>query len=56
MYDGDQITVKGLYTQEANDEARRIMKSKSHILNASGNNMRTTSNEGLQTLYMLTKF
>lgn len=55
-YDGDQITVKGLFTQEANEEARRIMMSKSHILNASGNNMRTTEKEGIQTLYMLTKF
>ena len=56
MYDGDQITVKGLFTQEANEEARQIMKSKSHILNASGNNMRVSSNEAIQTLYMLTKF
>ena len=55
-YDGDQITVKGLFTQEANEEARQIMKSKSHILNASGNNMRASSNEAIQTLYMLTKF
>lgn len=55
-YDGDQITVKGLYTQEANDEARRLMMSKSHILNTTGENMRLTTNEGVQTLYALTKF
>lgn len=55
-YDGDQITVKGVYTQEANEEARRIMMSKSHILNTSGSNMRTTTNEAIQTLYMMTKF
>ena len=31
------------------------MKSKSHILNIYGQNMRKTTNEGVQTLYMLTK-
>ena len=55
-YDGDQVTCKGVFSQEANEEARKIMMSKSHILNICGDNMRTTSNEGIQTLYMLTKF
>lgn len=55
-YDGDQITVKGVYTQEANEEARRIMMSKSHILSTTGSNMRLTTNEAIQTLYALTKF
>jgi len=55
-YDGDQVTLKGIYSQEANQEAERIMRSKSHILNIYGQNMRKTTNEGVQTLYMLTKF
>ena len=55
-YDGDQISIRGLFTQEANEEARRLMMSKSHILNIQGDNMRTTTNEGIQTLYMMTKF
>lgn len=55
-YDGDQVTLKGLYSQEANQEAEKIMKSKSHILNIYGQNMRKTTNEGVQTLYMMTKF
>lgn len=55
-YDGDQVTIKGLYSQQANAEAESIMKSKSHILNVYGQNMRKTTNEGVQTLYMLTKF
>lgn len=55
-YDGDQVTLKGVYSQEACLEAEKIMKSKSHILNIYGQNMRKTTNEGVQTLYMLTKF
>jgi hypothetical protein len=55
-YDGDQVTAKGVYSQEANQEAKKIMKSKSHILNIYGENMRKTEKEGIQTLYMLTKF
>lgn len=54
-YDGDQVTVKGIFTQEANAEANEKLMSKAHILNVSGMNMRKTTNEGVQTLYMLTK-
>jgi len=55
-YDGDQISIKGLFSQEANAEAEKQMKSKSHILNIYGSNMRKIANEGIQTLYMMTKF
>lgn len=37
-------------------EAKKLMESKSHILNIQGDNMRTTTNEGIQTLFMMTKF
>lgn len=55
-YDGDQVTIKGVFSQEANAEAEKILMSKSHILNIYGQNMRKTTNEGIQTLYMMTKF
>ena len=55
-YDGDQVTAKACFSQEANMEAEKFMRSKSHILNIYGQNMRKTTNEGVQTLYMLTKF
>lgn len=55
-YDGDQVTVKGVFSQEANIEADKIMRSKSNILNIYGDNMRRTTNEGIQTLYTLTRF
>ena len=52
----DQISVKGIFTQEANKEAMEIIKSKQHILNVSGSNIRKSSNEAIQTLYSLTRF
>ena len=55
-YDGDQITIKGVYSQEANQEAEKLLYAKTHILNVYGSNMRSTTNEGVQTLYMLTRF
>lgn len=55
-YDGDQVTVKSVFSQEANLEADKIMHSKSHIINIYGENMRQTTNEGVQTLYMMTRF
>jgi DNA-directed RNA polymerase beta' subunit len=54
-YDGDQCSVKGVFSQEANQEAHDILTSVSNILNIYGNNIRTISNEGIQTFYMLTK-
>lgn len=54
-YDGDQVTIKAVFTQEACQEAEQIMRSKTHILNVYGSNMRKTTNEGVQTLYTLTK-
>lgn len=55
-YDGDQISVRAVFTQEANEEADRIMLSKANLLNASGKAVRESSNEAVQTLYALTKF
>ena len=54
-YDGDQVTLKIPFTQEANKEAEEKMKLKTQILSSYGKNMRLTTNELLQTLYMLTK-
>lgn len=55
-YDGDQISIRGLFTQEANDEARRLMHDKSFILDIQGKNIRTTGKEAIQTLYNMTQF
>lgn len=54
-YDGDTVGVKGVWIQESNAELRKFMKSKSHYVNFSGTNMRTPSNEAIQSLYNMTK-
>lgn len=55
-HDGDQITSKILFSKEANEDAERNMFSKSNILTIDGKSIRSIGNEGIQTLYTLTKF
>ena len=47
-YDGDQVTVKSVFSQEANEEAEKKMKAISNILSVNGNNVRKTTNEAVQ--------
>lgn len=54
-YDGDQTTVKVVFTQEANEECDRVMNEKSYFINASGQIIRKVENEAIQTLYVMTK-
>lgn len=54
-YDGDQVTVKGIYSVEANKELSDFIDSKAHFINLGGSNVRVLSNEGIQSLYSLTK-
>lgn len=54
-YDGDQVTIKGLYYDESNKEQMDLIDSKSHYLTLNGVNVRVTTNEGIQALYNLTK-
>lgn len=55
LYDGDQVSVKPLYSAEANAEADQIIKAKSNFLAVTGKNTRSSSNEVIQTLYQMTK-
>jgi DNA-directed RNA polymerase beta' subunit len=54
-YDGDQTTVKIIWTQEANEEIEKVITKKTNFINAPGNNIRVVSKEVLQTFYVLTK-
>lgn len=54
-YDGDQTTVKILWTQEANAELDKLMKSKSFFLNTNGETVRRVEIEPIQTFYTMTK-
>lgn len=55
-YDGDQITVKSVFSQEANIEAEQKMRAVSNFLSVNGNNIRTTTNEAVLTLFMMTRW
>lgn len=53
-YDGDQCTVKGVFSEEANKELAEQLNSKSHYFNLGGKGVRTSSKEAIQSLYNLT--
>lgn len=53
-YDGDQVTVKGIYSTEANQELDKFINSKAHLVNFGANSIPISSNEAIQTLYNLT--
>lgn len=55
-YDGDQITVKGVFSQEANEEANEIMHSVKNIMNTNCHNKRTTTIEAIQTCYSVSRW
>lgn len=55
VYDGDQVTIRGVFSVESNRELDTLIKNKTNILNVSGSNIRSTENEALQTFYALTK-
>lgn len=54
-YDGDQVSVKGVWTQEANDELNKFISSISNYIDLGGINIRVSTNEAVQSLYCLTK-
>lgn len=53
-YDGDQATIKGVWSTEANAELSEQLNSKKHFIGLDGKNIRVGSNEALQCLYSLT--
>lgn len=54
-YDGDQTTIKILFSQEANKDCSDCMKNKSFFVNGLGNMVRVLGSEPIQTFYCLTK-
>jgi hypothetical protein len=49
------ISIKGLYTQEANEEAHNLIMAKSTLLNVAGGPSRDISKEAILALYVLTR-
>lgn len=54
-YDGDTVSLRAVFTQEANMEADRFIHSKANLLDQSGKNPRELGNEGIQALFSLTR-
>ena len=53
-YDGDQVTVKGVFSKEANEELHNQLSNKAHYFNLGGKGVRTSDKEAMQSLYSLT--
>jgi hypothetical protein len=53
-YDGDQVSVKGVFTKEANEECARYINSKANIIGMDGKSVRGSSHESVQAIYSLT--
>ena len=54
-YDGDQVTVKGIYTEEANKEIEEFMTSKQNFIGFGGKPSRKSEGDAIQSIYALTK-
>lgn len=54
-YDGDTISEKVVFTQEANQEARDIMNSKTHFITINGDLIRKIENEAYLTFFAMTR-
>lgn len=52
--DGDQVTVKVAYTEEANRELMEYIESKRFYVDLGANLVRSFGNESVQTIYNLT--
>lgn len=54
-YDGDQVTCKGVYTEEANEELREFMNSKGNFITFGCMPLRTSGGDVINSMYSLTK-
>lgn len=54
-YDGDQVTVRGIYSDEANKECMEIINSRKFLLGLDGKGVRVSDKEAIQSMYSLTK-
>jgi len=54
-YDGDQVSVRGIWSDEANLECEEIMNRKMSALNITGTNSKGVAKEVFNSLYELTK-
>lgn len=54
-YDGDTVTVRGVFTDEANKELEEFLMSKKNFIGSGGRNLRVVDSDTVQALYSFTK-
>lgn len=54
-YDGDTVSLRSVFSVEANEETEDIILSKKQYINAQGKIIRTLGNEAILSLYSLTR-
>lgn len=54
-YDGDTICVRGVFTDEANEELKNFVKEKKNFIGLGGSNLRKAGKDTIQSLYSFTK-
>ena len=54
-FDGDQVTIKSVYTKEANDELKEHTKKKSNYITLGAENIKSSSGDAIMAAYSLTK-
>lgn len=54
-YDGDQVTLKGIYSEEANKELMDIINSRKNLLGLDAKGVRESGKEAILSMYSLTK-
>ncbi|QXN67920.1 DNA-directed RNA polymerase subunit gamma [Listeria phage LPJP1] len=54
-YDGDTLSIRGVFSAEANKEADQLINAKTNILSQQGESISKVGNEAVLSLYTLTK-
>ena len=55
MNNSDTVSIRAVFTVEANKEAHRIIYDKKNLLNQSGSALRTLGKEAILATYCLTR-
>lgn len=54
-FDGDQVTCKGVYTLEANEELKEFMNSKQNFMDFGCGPLRASEGDVIQSIFALTR-
>lgn len=55
VFDGDTVSIKGVFTDEANEELKQFVDDKKNFVGFNSGNIRVVDADIVQSLYNLTK-